>query len=293
MNIHGIITPNLTPMNSDETINYTGLRKEVDRLIEGGIHGIFPVGTNGEAYALSFEEKVNIIRETVDQVAGRVPIYAGTGCVTTEETIRLSKEAEKMGVEALSVITPYFAKIGQEEIYNHFKLVAESVNIPIILYNIPARTGNHIEAETAAKLAKLPNVRGIKDSSGNFLNILAYIKIKEIREDFVVLAGNDALILSTLQAGGDGAVAGCSNVYPSLMADIYNKYKEGDQEGALENQNKITEFRKLFRYGNPNTIVKKATDLMGHNVGECRSPFNHISIEGQEAIRSFVEQNKC
>lgn len=290
--IKGIITPNLTPMNPDESVNYEALSKEVNRLIDNGIHGIFPAGTNGEAYALSFEEKVNIFKETVKAVNGRVPIYAGVGCVTTRETILLAKEAEKIGVDVLSVITPYFAQLSQEEIYKHFKEVAESVNIPIILYNIPARTGNNIEASTAKKLAKIENIKGIKDSSGNFLNILAYLDIKNDRKDFSVLSGNDALILSTLQAGGDGAVAGCSNIYPRIMSAIYDEYNGGNYEEALKNQNDIIKLRSLFKYGNPNTIIKRTAQLAGFNVGGCRSPFNYISEEGIVAIKSLIKDSK-
>lgn len=292
MKIQGIITPNLTPMNPDETINLEALGEEINRLIGGGIHGIFPAGTNGEAYALSYGEKIKIFQETVNIVKGRVPVYAGTGCITTSETVKLSKEAEAIGVDSISVITPYFAQLGQEEIYRHFRAVAEAVDIPIILYNIPARTGNHIEASTALRLAEIDNIKGIKDSSGNFLNILSYIKIKEKKKDFYVLSGNDALILSTLQAGGDGAVAGCSNVYPKIMSEIYNLYKTGDYENALKNQNSIIKLRELFKYGNPNTIIKKTAELRGNNVGECRKPFNYVSDEGIEAIQELITNNK-
>lgn len=292
MKIQGIITPNLTPMNLDETINYEALTEEINRLIDNGIHGIFPVGTNGEAYALSFEEKVNIFRATVKAVDGKVPIYAGTGCVTTKETIALSKKAENIGVDVLSIVTPYFAQLSQVEIYRHFKAVAEAVNIPLILYNIPARTGNHIEVNTALRLSEIPNIKGIKDSSGNFLNILGYIGIKETIQDFAVLSGNDALILSTLKAGGDGAVAGCSNVYPRIMAEIYNEYINGNYEKALRNQNSIVNLRKLFKFGNPNTIIKKTAQMSGYNVGECRSPFNYVSEEGILAIGNLIKNSK-
>lgn len=292
MMIKGIITPNLTPMNADETINYEALSKEINRLIDNGIHGVFPVGTNGEAYALSFEEKVNIFKETVKVADGRVPIYAGVGCVTTRETISLAKEAEKLGVDVLSVITPYFAQLSQEEIFKHFKEVAESVSIPILLYNIPARTGNNIEVNTAKRLAEIENIKGIKDSSGNFLNILGYLEIKDYKKDFSVLSGNDALILSTLQAGGDGAVAGCSNIYPKVMAGIYDEYKRGNYDQALDNQKKVINLRSLFKYGNPNTIIKKTAQLAGFNVGKCRAPFNYINEEGIQAIKNLIEDSK-
>ena len=148
--IKGIIPPVITPMNNDDeqTVNHEALRQQVERLLAGGVHGMFPLGTNGEAYALSFKEKEEILATVIDQVKGRVPVYAGTGCITTAETIRMSKRAEEMGADALSIITPSFALASQKELYDHYVAVAKQVNIPIILYNIPPRTGNKLLPET-------------------------------------------------------------------------------------------------------------------------------------------------
>ena len=160
----GIITPILTPMNPDETVNLEVLRQQIERLIQGGVHGIFPIGTNGEAYALSFDEKLAIIETCVDQVKGRVPVYAGTGCITTRETIELSKRAADLGADILSIITPSFAVASQKEMYDHYVEVAKHVDVPIVLYNIPARTGNKLLPETVAKLAKdVDVIMGAKD----------------------------------------------------------------------------------------------------------------------------------
>ena len=149
--IKGIIPPVITPMNNDDeqTVNHEALRQQVERLLAGGVHGIFPMGTNGEAYALSFKEKEEILATVIDQVKGRVPVYAGTGCITTAETIRLSKRAEEMGADALSIITPSFALASQKELYDHYTAVAKAVNLPIILYNIPGRCVVNMEADTS------------------------------------------------------------------------------------------------------------------------------------------------
>lgn len=292
MRIEGIITPIITPMNGDESINYSSLEEQINRLIEKGVHGIFPAGTNGEAYALSIEEKESLFKETVEIVKGRVPVYAGTGCITTKETVELSKLAESVGVDALSIVSPFFAQLSQEEIYLHYKTVAGATKLPIILYNIPARTGNSIAPDTAMRLAEIPNIAGIKDSSGNFLNILEYLEIKNLRSDFSVLAGNDALILSTLLAGGDGAVAGCSNVYPRIISEIFNLFIDGEIDKAKVNQGSILGLRKLFKYGNPNTIVKKSVEILGFNVGSCRAPFNMVSDEAVKKITELLELNR-
>lgn len=291
--LKGIITPILTPMNEDESINYDELRNQIERLIENGVHGIFPFGTNGEGYILSNEEKIEILKVTIEQVKGRVPIYAGTGCVSTKGTIELSKKAEELGADILSIITPSFALASQKELYEHYKAVAESVNLPIVLYNIPARTGNKLLPETVERLGKdFSNIVGIKDSSGDWENLKEYInKAKKLDKPFYVLSGNDSLILSTLKEGGHGGIAGCSNVYPKVLSSIYEYYKSGEIEKAQESQDSIASFRAIFKYGNPNTVVKKAVNLLGEKVGECRRPFNYLSEEGIEALKLVLKEN--
>lgn len=291
IDINGIIVPLLTPMNADETINEKELRNQVNHQIDSGIHGVFPLGTNGEAYILSFDEKIKILQIVVDEVKGRVPVYAGTGCVSTKETIELSKKAEEIGVDILSVVTPYFASASQDELYNHFKEVADNVDLPIVLYNIPARSGNSIAPTTVEKLSEIENIVGVKDSSGNFDNILQYIEKTRSRKDFAVLSGNDSLILWCLLAGGRGGIAGCANVFPTTMASIYNSYIDGDIEKAREYQDSIRSFRNCFKFGNPNTIVKTAVSLLGFPVGKCRKPFSEVSEEGIGAIKKVLDEN--
>ena len=289
--IKGIIPAIITPMKEDESINEQELRNQVNRQIEAGVHGIFTFGTNGEGYILSREEKEEVLSIAIDEVRGRVPVYAGTGCISTRDTIRESLMAKSLGADVLSIITPSFAAASQVEIYDHYKAVAEAVDLPIVLYNIPARTGNAIAPATVAKLSKIDNIVGAKDSSGNFDNMLQYIE--QTRDtDFAILSGNDSLILWNLLAGGTGGVAGCANVYPKTMASIYNQFVEGNIEKAREYSDSIRSFRACFKYGNPNTIVKKAVSLLGYPVGDCRRPFYYISEEGIEALKSVLEENK-
>ena len=293
--IKGIIPPILTPMNDDESINETELRHQVNRMIDAGVSGIFAFGTNGEAYALSHKEKVQILKVVVDETKKRVPVYAGTGCVTTRETITLSKEAEEIGADILSVIVPYFAAASQDELYDHYKAVAEAVNLPVVLYNIPARTGNALAPATVARLAKdIPNIVGAKDSSGNFDNMKQYIELTQnIGKDFSVLSGNDSLILPALIFGGKGGIAGCANVFPRTMVEIYEAFIAGDIERAKKVQDSIRIFRNCFKYGNPNSLVKIAAGLLGDPVGPCRRPFNKITPEGMEALKKTLEQCKA
>jgi len=290
--IKGIITAMVTPMNDDESINTAVLRQQVKRQIESGIHALFCFGTNGEGYILNAKEKQQVLETVIDEAGGRVPVYAGTGCVGTRDTIEQSKMAIAAGADVLSIITPSFALASQNEIFDHFKAVADSVDMPIVLYNIPARTGNSIAPTTVARLQKAcKNIVGVKDSSGNFDNILQYIEATRENGKFDVLSGNDSLILWTLYAGGAGGIAGCGNVYPKTMASIYNSFVGNQLEKAREYQDSIRSFRGCFKYGNPNTVVKTAVGLLGYDVGRCRAPFNQLPEEGVEAIKRVLKEN--
>jgi len=279
-------------MNEDESINEEELRHQVNRMIEAGVHGLFPFGTNGESYILSDREKEQILSVVIEENRGRVPVYAGTGCVGTKDTIRMSRMAEALGADVLSVITPWFAKATNEELYDHYCAVAKAVKIPVVLYNIPARTGNSLSPDLVEKLSKVDNIAGVKDSSGNFDNMLQYLEKTRDLEDFAVLSGNDSLIYWNLLAGGNGGIAGCANVYPKTMVSIYEKFVSGDLEGARKAQDSIRTFRDCFRYGNPNTIVKAAVAMLGYPVGRCRAPFDKIPPQGMEAIRQVLEKNQ-
>ena len=291
--LKGIIPPILTPMNSDESVNLDVLREQIERMIEGGVHGLFPFGTNGEGYILSEKEKIEVLEVTIDQVNGRVPVYAGTGCISTADTIRMSKKAQELGADVLSIITPSFAMASQKELYNHYAEVAKHVDIPIVLYNIPARTGNKLLPETVAKLAKdVDVIMGAKDSSGDWDNLQAYINLtRDLDKGFKVLSGNDSLILPCLKAGGAGGIAGCANVYPHVLASIYDLFKAGKLEEAEVAQESIASFRAIFKYGNPNTVVKKAVSMLGYPVGDCRRPFNYLCDEGVEELRKVLKEN--
>ena len=278
--LKGIITPILTPMNADESINTDELRTQIDRLIDGGVHGIFPFGTNGEGYILNEKEKCEVLEAAIDQVKGRVPVYAGSGCISTQDTIRMSKEAEKLGADVLSIITPSFAVASQKELYDHYVEVAKHVDTPIVLYNIPARTGNKLLPETVKKLAKdVDLIIGAKDSSGDWDNLKAYItETRELDKKFYVLSGNDSLILPALKEGGVGGIAGCSNVYPHVLSSIYNLFKEGKLEEAEAAQDSIASFRAVFKYGNPQNrihLTEKPLQLM-QDLVKITEPGGHI-----------------
>lgn len=289
--VQGIIAAMVTAMYEDESLHEAEIRRQVERHIEAGANGVFCLGTNGEAYILSEEEKVRVIKTTVDQAGGRVPVYAGTGCPGTKETIRMSKLAADCGADVLSVISPYFAAISQDEIIAHYTALAEAVDLPIVMYNMPARTGVNIAPDTVAALSRVDGIVGIKDSSGNFDNMLQYIE-KTDRNSFSVLSGNDSLILWNLLAGGAGGITAVANIYPHVMVSIYRNFIKGDIAAARASQDSIRPIRSCFRFGNPNTVTKKAANLSGQPVGPCRAPFNHLSEAAVAAIAETLRSDR-
>ena len=287
----GIIAAMVTSMHDDETLNLEEIRNQVNRQISAGADAVFCLGTNGEFYILSEEEKLTVIRTVVDEVNGRVPVYVGTGCTGTKATIDLSLKAKDLGANVLSIISPYFAAISQHEIYLHYRAIAEAVDLPIVMYNMPARTGNNINPETAKELAAIENIVGIKDSSGNQDNLFGYIEQTKGME-FSVLSGNDSLILPALKRGGAGGITAVANIYPKTMVSIYQKFINGDLAGAEEAQNSIAPIRSCFKFGNPNTVTKKATNLRGFPVGPCRAPFSYLSDEAIAEIKKVIVEDE-
>ena len=283
----GLIAAMSTPFFEDETLNEEELRHQVDRLIAAGVHGIFVLGTNGENYTMEFAEKVKVMEIVINQAKHRIPVFVGTGCVTTKETLALSKKAQELGADYLSIISPWFAQNTQEGLYEHFATVAKEVNLPIVVYNMPARTGINIDYKTMEKLAKLKNIVGIKDSSGNFDNMQRYLEIPG--RTFSVLSGNDSLILPCLLAGGQGGISGLSNVIPERMVSIVNEYEKGNIEEAWRLQRSVRPLRDCMQMANPNSVVKCAAAMLGQKLGPCRAPFNINDESLKQAIKKSLE----
>ena len=285
--IKGIICAMVTPMRADESVNLAGVRRQTRHQIDAGVHGVFCLGTNGEGYILSHKEKLEVAQAMIDENAGRLLVYVGTGCVSTRETVELSREAERLGADVLSVVCPYFAAASQEELYRHFAEVASSVSIPVLLYNIPMRTGVNLSVDTVKRLAQIPNIVGIKDSSGNFDQILQYIE--KTPKDFIVLSGNYSLALWTLQAGGKGGICGIANLFPRIMVSIYESFLKGDFASARRASDSIRPIRDCFKLGNPNSIVKLAANLLGQDVGPCRKPFYTDDPEVRQKVLQVLD----
>lgn len=288
MKINGIYPALLTPFNSDQSINESALKHLINHLLDKGVHGLFAIGTNGEFHTLSFEEKITVARIVIKEVDGRVPVMLGAGSNSTKEAMELAREFEKLGADALSVITPYFIAPSQKELQKYFEDIAYATSIPIFLYNIPSRTGVSIESNTVKNLAKHPNIYGIKDSSGNFELIQSYL-IETKDEDFSVFAGTDSLILKTLQAGGHGAIAATANAIPENVVAIFNHWENGRLKEAEEAQQSLQPLRETFSLSTIPASLKKAVELFGIPVGPPRNPTQEVNEETAKKIKKMVE----
>ena len=288
LEVKGIIPAVATPMNGSEEVDEEGIRILINYLIDSGVHGIFVCGSQGESYALTEEEKKKIIEIAVDEVNGKVPVYAGTGMTTTKATIKLSMFAEDAGADAVTVITPYFIKPSQDELYMHYRRVAESINIPLLIYNNPGRTSVNLEAKTVKRLAEIENIVGIKDSSGDLTLTAQYIM--ETPSDFAVLSGKDSLILATLLYGGKGAVAATANVAPEIAVGIYESFIRGDLEKAKNLQFKLLSLRLAFNLGTFPVVVKEALRILGKPSGPARSPVSALSKEAKAKLKLIIEE---
>ena len=287
MQVHGIIPPVVTPMLANEDIDLAGLRKLIDHQIACGVHGIFVMGTTGECYSLSDEEKQQIVATAVAHVNKRVPVYAGTGAETTREAIRHTQMAEREGVDGVSVITPYFVMPNQGEIADHYRRIAAATSLPVILYSNPVTCGGlKIDPDTIAKLAQVPNIVGVKDSSGDLTNLIETVRL--VPDDFAVLQGRDTLIAPALMFGARGAVPASCNVAPKLLVEIYESFVAGDLEKCQSAQSRLSPVRLALMTGTAPGVVKQAMALCGFDAGPSRSPIAPLSPEKRQQLAKIL-----
>lgn len=265
----------VTPMKADGAVDFEQFGKLVEFQIENGTDAIIVCGTTGEASTLSHEEHLEVIKYCVDVVAGRVPVVAGTGSNCTETAIYLSTEAEKYGVDGLLVVSPYYNKATQNGLYAHFKAIADAVKVPVILYNVPGRTGCNILPETVVRLCKdVDNIVGVKEASGNISQIAHLAAIADGCVD--IYSGNDDQIVPIMALGGIGVISVLSNVAPRQTHEICQKFLDGDVAGSRKMQLEALELcNALFCEVNP-IPVKKALNLMGMNAGTLRMPLTEM-----------------
>jgi 4-hydroxy-tetrahydrodipicolinate synthase len=288
MRIHGIIPPVATPMKDNEDVDLPRLKWFLEHLIKNGVHGIFVLGTNSECYALDEREKQEVIATAVAHVNKRMPVFAGTGAETTREAVRITKMAEKEGADGVSVITPYFVTPTQQEIFDHYRRIAEQTSLPVILYSNPSTCGGiRIEPDTAGRLAEIPNVLAIKDSSGDLQNTIEILRAVPSR--FSVLMGRDTLIFSALQMGARGAVPATGNIAPALVAEIYNSFVRGDVSASQAAQARLHPLRIALGLCTAPGGVKAALRMLGMSLGPCRSPVAGLAPDKAPKMKTALE----
>lgn len=280
----------VTPMNEDGSVNFEKLGEIIEYQIAHKTDCIVICGTTGESSTLTHEEHLACIKFAVDKTAGRIPVVAGTGSNCTETAVYLSAEAEKYGADGLLLVTPYYNKATQNGLIEHFTTVAASVNIPIILYNVPSRTGCNILPATAIKIAeKAKNVVAIKEASGNISQVAELAKlIKENALDFDIYSGNDDQIVPVLSLGGKGVISVLSNIAPEQTHEIVRSYLEGDVKKSLDMQLEALDVvNNLFSEVNP-IPVKAAMNMMGFQVGPLRKPLTTMEPQNQEKLKAAM-----
>lgn len=287
--IRGIIPAMVTPMAQDETLDERGLKRLIDFLIDAGVHGIFAVGTAGEFWALSAEEKKRVFEWTVALTDGRVPVYLGTGANSTREAIQLSELAQDAGADCLSVLTPCFISPNQRELFDHFGAIARSVDVPILLYDLPSRTGNALTVDTVVRLSEAhDNIVGIKDSTGDFTQSLEYLR--RCPDGFRVIMGRDTLIYAGFTQGAAAAIAASANVAPKLSVGIYECFLKGDMVGARAFQERLAPLRLAFALGTHPAMLKAGADMVGAAGGPPRKPVAPLSEAEGEKLRGVLRE---
>ena len=262
----------VTCFNADETINFEATRAQVRRQVEAG-NNIMCCGTNGDFSALTHGEKIALTEAVMDEVAGRVKVIVNAGCPATFETLQLAQAFDKMGLAGIAVITPYFIACTQEGLIRHFTTIADAVKTPVYLYDIPARTQNHIEPETARILARHPNIAGIKDSGGSTETVREYLNVAQSEGNFEVYCAPDHLVQWGLEQGCAGVISGLGNVAPKVLAAILSGFNKGDSAAATAAQEIFAGLRKdLYALGFPPALVKRALFQMDPSVGLSRQP---------------------
>ncbi len=278
----------VTPMHADGSVNYEEFKKLLEFQIENGTDAIIVCGTTGEASTLSHEEHLDVIRYCVEVVNHRIPVVAGTGSNCTETAIYLSTEAEKYGVDGLLLVSPYYNKATQNGLYAHFKAIADSVKIPVILYNVPGRTGCNILPKTVVRLCRdVENIVGVKEASGNISQVAQLAALAEGAVD--IYSGNDDQIVPILSLGGKGVISVLSNVAPRQTHEICAKYFEGDVKESCRLQLKAMELcGALFCEVNP-IPVKKAVSLLGFEAGPLRMPLSEMEESDVAVLKTAME----
>jgi 4-hydroxy-tetrahydrodipicolinate synthase len=286
----GVGTALVTPFRKDGSLDEPAIRRLARRQIEGGIHFLSPVGTTGEAPTLSHSEKLRVIELVVEENNGRLPVLAGAGGYDTRETIALVRDIEKVGADGILSVTPYYNKPTQEGLYQHYKAIAESTQLPIVLYNVPGRTGVNVEVATTVRLSAIENIVGIKEASGSVVQLSEIFA--QAPDDFILLSGDDPLTVAAMAVGGRGVISVASNLAPSEMAQIVEMAENGDYAGARKLHSWLLPLCQVnFVESNP-IPVKAAMAAMGLLEENYRLPMVPPSPAAREKVLRVLQNLK-
>ena len=282
INFGEVLTAMVTPFDEDLQVNLNKTRELASYLVDNGSDGLVILGTTGEVPTLTFDEKVKVLETVVDKVGDRSVIVAGTGSYSTEESIKMTKKAEEIGVDGIMLVTPYYNKPPQAGLFNHFKMIADTTSLPIILYNVPGRTSRNIDPDTVLKLSQVENIVAIKEASGNLDQISTLTRI--LPEGFSVYSGEDNLILPVLSVGGQGVISVASHLVGKEIKKMITEFKKGNLNEAIQlNKNLGKMFKAIFVTTNP-IPVKSALNILGMEVGSVRPPL----IEANQLEKEFL-----
>lgn len=280
--IGGALTALITPFTEEGDVDEAGFRENIKSQVDGGIDGLVPAGTTGECATLSHEEHRRVVEIAIDAAEEKVPVIAGTGSNSTREALMLTKHAAEAGADAAMLVAPYYNKPTQRGIYEHYKVLAEEVDIPQIIYNIPSRTGRNVEAETIVELSKFENIAGVKEASGDLKQVMQIARSSS--SDFDIISGDDSLTLPILSLGGVGGISVASNLVPGKVSKMVSSFREGDSDKAKEiHMELLPLFRSLFLETNPGP-VKAAMELLGRPAGKPRPPLVEVDRETRDEL---------
>lgn len=288
--LSGSIVALVTPMRENGDIDWAALDGLIEWHIESGTHAIVPMGTTGESATLDTDEHLQVIKRTIEVVAKRIPVIAGTGSNSTAEAIHQTQEAQALGADACLLVTPYYNRPTQEGLFQHYKAISEATTVPIVLYNVPPRTGCDMQAETVARLANFSNIVGIKDACGDATRVKA---IKDALtgpawDEFFILSGEDAQTLEMMSLGAVGTISVTANVLPALMAEFCSSYLAGDHARAQELDNRLQPVHDVLFVESSPTPTKWILSELGRMQGGIRLPLIPLSNQHHKNVRNAV-----
>ncbi len=290
LKLDGIWTPIPTPLTTQGKIDQEATKKLVDFHIESGIDGILPLGTSGEFALLTREERKLLVETVVDEVSGRVPVVAGVSDPSLENVLQLSADVKEAGADAVIATPPYYFTTTDQGHYHHFKTISESIDLPLMIYNIPEWTHSFVTPETVQRLADENLVVGMKYTEYNFLNLVRFLKTSQAK--ISIFTGSDAMAYSNLEFGGSGGILGSANVAPKIASKIFDDYKKGNLRGAREWQEKLLPIIEALSIGKYPSSLKEAMNLIGRPVGPTKQPLETLSITERNLMAKLLRTTK-